>query len=237
MIDMNKPMTKSSVIERCGELKKYWNRRNKKFKDWYRLIQMVDDLEQEDMESFVGNDPRSSFMLILSLLDDKIPHKITAADLEPDKLTSVIKAETLFNTAWDDIYSGYRLRGRQSWQRDAMAFMLATGWYSIFSMITQDGKRCIAEIWNPATVYPNWDYELVECAHVFSLSKESAIRMAAKNNWDIGRLSGGNITINDYWRKVDGRVYNSICLGSTLVKPETMEPRMSRIPVFVTPRS
>ena len=54
------------ITGRCSELKTYWQQRNRKVKDWYEQIQMVDTLAQKDMESFVGNDPRASFNLLYS---------------------------------------------------------------------------------------------------------------------------------------------------------------------------
>ena len=68
------------VRARCKELQRYWQPRNDKMKRWYSLIQMVDELATEKLESFVGNDPRSMFNLVLHMLDTKVPHRIANLD-------------------------------------------------------------------------------------------------------------------------------------------------------------
>jgi hypothetical protein len=158
-----------------------------------------------------------------------------AADLDPTLIPYVAQGEDVFETAWQDVYRNYRRRGRPSWLRDVLGFMLATGWYSVFALVTEDGTKCLAEIWNPATVYPSWDDDMTECAHIFQLSPAAANRMATRNNWSVQRITA-NVTAQDYWRLDDaGNVLNSVVLGTTLVKPETPEPRLSRIPIFTSP--
>lgn len=222
------------IITSCNTLKTFWSPRNRKMKSWYKLIEMVDELAQEKMESFVGNDPRASYNLILGMLDQKIPHRIPAKDLTPQLVTVASELGGIFDVAWEDIFSRYRRRGRY-WLRDFIGFLLATGWYSVFSIMSLDGSRCLAEIWNPATVFQNWDDELVEGAHIFTCSPMEARRMIARTGWNLAPPKY-KLTAYDYWRLDDaGRAFNSIVLGTTLVKPETWEPRLKRIPIFTAP--
>lgn len=222
-------------ITKCNTLKKFWQKRNDKFKEWYSLLEMVDALKQENMESFVGNDPRAAFNLVLSLLEQKIPHRIPSSDLSLELVGPATELESIFNSAWGDIYYRHGLQGRESWLRDLIGYLLATGWYSVFSTISADGRRCIAEIWNPATVYPNWDDEMVECAHIFTVSAGSAQRMIARNNWTVHSPPRANTLIYDYWWLDGVQTWNTIILGSDIVKPETYEPRFKRIPIFTSP--
>jgi hypothetical protein len=197
---------------------------------------MVDELKDDanKMESFVGNDPQSSFKLLRHLLDQKIPHRIPHEQVTVEMAKIASDLSLLYDAGWSDINYRYRQRGRQGWVWDLAGFILATGWYSVFAMMAQDGSRCIAEIWNPATVFPNWDDELAECAHVETLSPTGLQRLASRNGWNVSAKS--NIKMYDYWRLGNiGEVYNSIVLGSTLVKPETLETRFYRIPIFVSP--
>ena len=60
-------MEAKEIVDKCTTLEKFWQPRNKEFQTWYQLIQMVDNLAQRDMESFVGNDPRASYNLMLSI--------------------------------------------------------------------------------------------------------------------------------------------------------------------------
>ena len=68
--------TAQDVITVCSDLRNYWSPRDRKFRDWYQMVESVDLLKTEKMESFVGNDPRAMYNLILHLLDQPIPHRI-----------------------------------------------------------------------------------------------------------------------------------------------------------------
>ena len=222
------------VVARCNGLSKYWNKRNTKFKDWYGLIQMKDTLKQKNMESFVGNDPRSSYNLILSMLDQRIPHKLPPKDISVDEVIAAAELSKMFDTAWDDVYCTYRRSGRY-WLRDLIGFLIATGWYSVFATISLDGTRCISEVWNPATVFPSWGDDLYECAHIFPISAAQAKRMAARNEWTLKPSGSGKLVINDLWIKEGEAIYNTISLDNDLVKPMTHETRFHRIPIFTGP--
>ena len=64
-------MDASKTLARCNELKRFWMPRDAKMKIWYKLIQMVDELAQTNMESFVGNDPRASFNILFGILNQR----------------------------------------------------------------------------------------------------------------------------------------------------------------------
>lgn len=230
-------MNGQEIVTKCESLRSFWARRNKKLRDWYSQIEMIDTLAQKDMESFVGNDPRSSYNLVLSMLNQKIPHRIPPEDLGIEEIAPAAELSRLFDTAWDDIFSRHRRRGRY-WLRDLIGYLLATGWYAVFSTVSQDGSRCIAEIWNPASVYQTWDDDLVECAHIFQVNEVQARRLAARNSWDIAIPSGGynKITIYDlWWLEGVSAVYNAIAINGVVVKDATREGRFSRIPIFTSP--
>lgn len=229
-------LTSQNIMTKCNTLKGFWSKRNEKFKDWYGQIEMIDNLAQTNMESFVGNDPRAVFNLILYMLDQSIPHRISPKELTIEEAEPAAQLSDFFSYAWRDVYNQYRRRGRY-WLRDFIGFMLATGWYSVFSVISADGSRCIAEVWNPATVFPSWDDDLAECAHIFPMSGASAKRLAARNNWTIpAQLPKSQVIIYDYWwLDDDNKVWNSIVLNRNLVKPPFHESRLKRIPVFVAP--
>ena len=230
-------MDSNSTIKRCNELKRFWGPRDKRFKEWYRLISMVDELKQEGMESFVSNDPLSSYRLLRHMLSQRIPHRPPQEELTVENANAAALLSSVFESLWSGVEANYRRRGREGWLWDLVGFILATGWYSVFATIPDDGKRVIAEVWNPATVYPAWDDDLVECAHIEDLSAESAKRMAIRNAWplDTTRLKGSQ-RLFDYWRLDQyNHVYDTVVLGTQLMKPETHEVRLDRIPIFISP--
>lgn len=229
-----KTLKAEDVVKRCNDLKAFWLERNKKFKEWYSLVEMEDKLKQDKMESFVGNDPRASFNLILSLLEQRIPHRIASADLTTDLAAAAGDVEEFFEVAWADIFEQYRRRGRY-WLHDFLGLMLSTGWYNVFATITMDGTRCIAEIWHPSQVFQNWDDDLVECAHAFPATPMEARRLILRLGWNV-EPPRQKVTVSDYWFLDDGgRVHNTIALGKDLVKPDTVEMRFKRIPIFTAP--
>ena len=226
-------MTATDVIVKCNTLKKFWQKRDAKFKQWYKLIQQVDELAQANMESFVGNDPRAAYNLTLHMLDSDIPHRIPAEDLDREMIGAASKVEAFYKTAWQDVYKRGRKGLSEGFMRDLIGFLIATGWHSVFTQVTPDGKRCMAEVWNPATVFPNFDMDMVECAHIQELTPASARRMVIRNGWPV-EVPKTKMTLYDYWWTDDhDAVFNSIVLGTTLVKVATPEPRFKRIPIFV----
>lgn len=228
-------MRGNEIAQKAKELRTFWQKRNTKFKEWYKLIQMVDQLAQDDMESFVGNDPRAAYNLVLHMLDTKIPHRIATEDLDKTLIGAASSVEVFYTKAWKDIFKRARQGLSEGFMRDLIGFLIATGWYSVFAQVTPDGKRCMAEVWNPATVFPNFSYDgLPECSHIISLTPMEAKRMIIRNEWDVKREPTAKVTLYDYWY-VDGHgmVHNAIALDQLRVKDDTEEPRFSRIPIFV----
>jgi len=232
------------VIAKCNELQQFWAPRNAKMQQWYRLIQMVDDLKTEKMESFVGNDPRSIFNLVLHMLDCTVPHRLANPDLlGMEAATASAEITRFYDTAWLDVETEFRRTGpRQSFKRSLIGLLLATGWYSLFTIVADDGSKVFADLWNPAQVFPMWDMEmgLSECAHVYPCSDRRAKSMQQRNGWqDLGALHGDQ-TVHDYWWvEIDmafpfsTRVWNAVVVAGKLVKYEPT--RFKRIPIYVAP--
>lgn len=229
-------MDRSKVQEKCRGLKRFWAPRNAKMKEWYKLIQMVDELKRDKMESFVGNDPRSMYNLILHMLDTKIPHKVPSDEVDISILPLVAELEVMLGIAWADNHKRYRKTGRQSLIRDVVGLLLATGWYSVFSVVSDDGSRTFIDAWNPAQVFPMWsDNGLAECAHIFTVTPFAAKRMVLRNSWNIdtNRITH-DLPVYDYWWVDEWeRVWNSIILGDDLVKDAST--RFKQIPIFTAP--
>ncbi|KKN54551.1 hypothetical protein LCGC14_0591430 [marine sediment metagenome] len=241
----------TDIITRCTELKNFWSPRDEKMKQWYRMIEMVDELKTEKMESFVGNDPRSLYNLVLHLLDADIPHRIKEySSTDPEMTAAVASVSGFFKTAWKDVHRTFRKTNpRQSLQRTSLGFMLATGWYADFALVTDDGSRCYDEPWNPIEVYPMWDamLGLSEVAHIFRISSTQATTMAKKNGWALGgnyrqwrATVGRNITIYDYWWieisdefPFNKTVWNAIVVDTVLVK--FGQTRFRRMPIYIAP--
>jgi len=248
---MNNIELRDKVTVRCGELRTFWDSRNKAMKRWYRLIEMVDDLKTEKMESFVGNDPRALYNLVLHLLDSDIPHRIKDYNMADLNIASAVaEVARYFKLSWKDAKTLFRRTNpRQSLTRTFIGFMLATGWYSMFSFNSDDGKRTYKEPWNPMEVFPMWDamLGLSEVAHIYSISSLQAVNLAKRNGWTLSspyvqwlRTTSKNVTLYDYWwTEISDEfpfitaVWNAVVIGDSLVKYE--RTRFKRIPIYVAP--
>jgi len=224
----------SMVQQRCLELKRDWNERNKKFRDWYEQLEMVDTLAQKDMESFVGNDPRTAFNHLIGILDQKIPHRIDPEELSLEQVAPAAELSRSYDRIWRRTEKQYRQRGRL-FKRDLISFLLSTGWYSVFTIPNMDGSSLLTEVWNPATVFQAWDDVLFECAHIFTASATQAKRLATRNQWNIGNFHDKMTIYDRWWLDDGGKVYNATSVDTTLVKDETPELRFPRIPIFTSP--
>ena len=227
------------VINRCKDLKTYWGSRDAKMRQWYRLVQQVDELKTEKMESFVGNDARAMYNLALHVLNVKVPYRLKQFDMEnPDESEANEKVAELLDKAWEDVNSRYRHGGpHQNIHRTIIGYMLSTGWYSVFAPTYDDGSKVYAEPWNPIDTYPMWDLSMgmTEVAHIYKDSSTSLNKLSTKNKWASSWTS--DQTVYDYWWTESDNfniiVWNAIVVGSDLVKFEPT--RFSKIPVYIAP--
>ena len=231
-------LSSSDIQTRALNLKRFWQVRDLKMKDWYEQIKMVDTLAQKDMESFVGNDPRASYNLVLSILNQTIPHRLPPAKLDVGEVTPAAELSSMFDNIWENINDVYRQRGRYLID-DIIKYLLATGWYSVFASPTMDGSAFVAEAWNPITVYPKWSDILVECAHVFSPGAAAIHTFALRNGWQLSSAPADTTPIYDYWWIEwilrTPVVHNAIVVGSDMVKADTEHQEFDRIPIFIFP--
>src|SRR3972149_6778506 len=128
----------SDVVSRATALRTYWGARTKKMKTWYEQLQMLDTLAQTNMESFVGNSPRVSFNSLAGILNQRIPHRLPAADLSLEQVQPAAELSRRFELIWNNVAESYRQRGRY-FKKDLVDFLLATGWDSVYAHISTNG--------------------------------------------------------------------------------------------------
>lgn len=228
-------MNSRELVLECNSLSSYWAARNAKMKDWYELIEMEDKLRTEKMESFVGNDPRALYNLVLHMLDTEVPHSVELEFIAPELSDKAIIIETFLTYLWKDNQIRFRNSGpRQSLSRTILGLMLATGWYAIFAINADNGSHSVIDVWNPAEVFPFWGLDgLDKCAHIYSVSADVARAMAKRNGWTLWKGLGNTVVIRDLWKCIDGIVYNTIGVNDEIVKDEMT--RFTRIPIYISP--
>ena len=232
-------VTPQYVITRCENLKTDWSTRAKKFKSWYDILILTDELEQEGMESVTSNDPRTGYNLAKHLLITMIiADKIESVELPPEFIPAVSYLEKYAAERWNDQEKRYRSAGRQSWLSEFVAWLLTTGWYSVFAMVTD--KELWSEVWSPADCFPGFGPDgLVEHAHIYTLSPIAAAKKVRSMNWSYPRPITGDMTFYDLWTfDSDGDVSNSVATsGHFFKKPVKDIPcsKVGRLPVFTSP--
>lgn len=229
----------SYIIDRCNALKGNWSVRKKKFKEWYDILLLNDELEQEGMESVVTNDPRTGYNLAKHLLTTMvIADKIESDELPPENIPAVSYLEKYVSERWRDQEKRYRSAGRQSWLSEFEAWILATGWYSVFAMVTE--KELWAEVWAPADCFPGFGPDgLVEHAHIYKLSPIAAMKKVKSMGWDYKQSITADMWIYDLWTfDSDGDVSNAVVLETQFVKSPVKDipcTKVGRLPVFTSP--
>ena len=94
-------VTPQYIIDRCNTLKSNWSVRAKKFKDWYDILVLKDELEQEGMESVASNDPRTGYNLAKHLLTTMtIADKIDSVELAPEFIPATSYLEKYTSERW-----------------------------------------------------------------------------------------------------------------------------------------
>lgn len=238
MVTVNMNMA-SGVTARCRELRSKWATRARKMQDWYEVLELKNELEQKGMESVTSNDPRTGFNLGRHLLVTMIiAHKISSEELLAEEIPGASYLESFNTRRWQEHEHKYRAGGKQGWMWDLVSWLMASGWYAVFSMVEEG--RIWSEVWSPADVFPNFgDGELIEVAHIYSLTALAANRKAKKMGWTLRQPFTGTTTLYDYWGfDSDGDVVNSIVLGTEFVKAPQKDPaltKVGRLPVFCSP--
>jgi hypothetical protein len=230
---------RADFVKECNQLKDGWSRRNEKFKVWYDLLSFKDELKQENMESFVGNDPRAQYNLAMQLLASRpIPHKIPIETLGEDYIQPASELELFINNkAWPTIESNHRVRGKQGWLRDFTGMLLVTGWYSVFSYLDDNG--IVAELWNPASVYQEWgESGLVKCAHIYTMSNRALKVKATLRGWPLAAIHTvptGTTTLYDFWYMDGDKVMHTIFTRDNWLVDLDQEVDFTSIPIFTSP--
>lgn len=238
---MAETLTPSEFTKKCTDLQAKWSTRNKKFLEWYDQLKLVNKLAQENMESVVSNDDRTSFNLARHLLNSSIiAHRINNEGMTVEQITATAYLEQYIERRWFDQETRYRQQGKQGFLWTLTSWLLTTGWYSVFSMV--EDERIYSEVWNPGEVFPQFsDDGLISVPHIYSLTPAQANRKVKLMDWKVKEPFKSNVTLYDLWEFDDaGQIVNGIVLGKEFVKPITVDARLNnlknpRLPVFTAP--
>jgi hypothetical protein len=241
-------MTATDLSTEAGELKSFWSPRVNIVKKWYELLQMKDTLSQKNMESFVGNDPRTFYNLAMYLLTrPRIPHRIPVEGLNPIQVKATSELESFITRQWKRHNRMNRGAGRGTWLNELTSLMLVTGWYSVFCPAHPRGT--IADIWHPLETFPEFDssnpeegdlpiMNLLRAAHIYQIDVTTARRKILSKGWnDVTLPPRGAVELIDYWwlGEEDARPYNCIIINKQFAKPPEVYNDLPGIPLVCGP--
>lgn len=224
------------IIKRSGDLSSMWHPRQKMMEEWYKIIELYNYLEQEDMESSITNQPKNTFrfarhLLVTSSIQDKISRIGASAEQEPgfDRL------EIAVAHFWKKLEQRAEDQGNQGWLWELSGLMTSLGWYSVF--IDIDEKEVTADIWNPYQVYPLFTPEgLFEVVRTYTIDKRTAERNIELMGESVPNLGfPAEVTVHNHWIMEDGVALNTLIYGRTIIKGRVGEK--SYIPVITGPAS
>jgi len=94
-------MEEREIITDIGVLKNDWVTRNRKFREWYDMLTLKDNLKQEGLESVCANDPRTLYNLGHYLMTAGELHHIIPVSVDsPIELEKQAKCERALEYLW-----------------------------------------------------------------------------------------------------------------------------------------
>ncbi len=229
------------ILDEIKELQSWYTGRNRKFDEWYNLLSMKDELAQKNMESFVGNDPRTTWNMATFLLQPKpFVHNVVTTDgtVIPDNARAGAEfISQYFMRLWAEIDQSDMKRGKNTWFWNFIGMLIGTGWYAVPHLMEPDGKVMV-DYYNPATIFPDFSDDpevgLLRLARVRVLSAAQAQRNISLEGWlPVGQMKG-RIVEGHLWKKDPmGLVSHGVIMDNKVVKPLEVAAGLIDIPIIV----
>lgn len=224
------------IIKRSADLSSMWGKRQTMMEEWYKIIQLENYLEQEDMESSITNQPKNVFrfarhLLVTSAIQDKISRIGASAEQEP----GFVRLEIAMADFWDVLEDRAEDNGKQGWLWELSGLITSLGWYSVF--IDIDEKEVTADVWNPYQVFPLWHpgSGLFEVVRTYTVDKNTAIRNLDLMDVKIPNMLPAEVVVHNHWVMDEGIAKNTVVYNKTVVIDRIGEKPY--IPIVMGPAS
>ncbi len=225
MLNMQQLTTEIATV------KSFWFQRNKKFKEWYDLLLMIDKLATKNMESYVSNEPATFYQMAHYLLTKgELSHYIPVLAESVADLDTRAKVHRGCQYMWNQIDHKRRLGGNQPFIDELAFYLLVLGWYSVVYMFDKNTGLLSTNLWNPADTYPRYSNgNLSLCVHSYSLTQTEAKDKADSNSWAYTPptvSSSTNVVLDDVFMLMDNILYNIVLIDSKDVTGWQERPEM-----------
>jgi hypothetical protein len=223
----------NEILTEVNRLQRNWAGRGTAWTRWYNLLKLENNLDQENMESFIGNDPRTTYNMAVYLLTPRpLVCKVITTDgvgltLEESQAIKVI--ENYFALKWSLADQKETRRGRTGWFRNFIGTLLSTGWVSL--AYHTNGGDVLFDYWHPNSVFPEYDTEIEHGLGKLGIKKEypnrdAAYRRANAQGWDTSQFgsfpANGKIVEAQLWANDGAVVTHQVQMGRFVVKPKTV---------------
>ena len=223
-------MTPQAVSTDISLLKRFWDARNKKFKEWYDILLMVDALETKGMESYASSEPQTFFNMAHYLLTKgDMSHTIPIETESAADLDRRAKIDRGCKYMWSLMDRNRKLGGQSPFVDELCFDLLILGWYSNVLLFDDQTGLLNVQVWNPYDTYPKYaNGRLLSCVHSYKITGEEAVIKAEENKWNYkgGSNISGDCTLDDYFYNDGTNLYNMVLINGTDVTGWVDRPEM-----------
>jgi hypothetical protein len=214
-------MTDQDIMTQINTTRNFWSQRNKRFKEWYEFLVLIDLLAAKRMESYVSNEPQTFYNMAHYLLTKgTITHTtpiITDSGSELDRIARIDRGCTYM---WNVIDRERRAGGLQPFIDELGFYELVLGWYGLSLHYKEDTGLLDPQIWNPYDTYPEYvNSKLSGCLHSYSITTAEAKQKADDKQWDykVVTTPNGSVILDDYYQITKEGIKNKIFIGGKCV--------------------
>ena len=209
-------MNEKEVKDDVAKLKNSWNARKQKFTEWYDLL-CLEKPSMPGMEVYVSNEPRTFYNMALYLFaTGEVNHNIGVEGDNPAEFDKESKVSRGCQYVWKKIDYDRQKGGNSPFLQELGFYLLTLGWYSIVYSYDEENSMLIAQLWNPAEVFPRYeDGEMTACTHSYTLTKLAAKRKSNINGWNYQTYGGGDgsiVTLDNYFYLDENNILQNMIL-------------------------
>ena len=179
-------LTEQKVKDDITTLKTFWNERNKRFREWYTILTLVDTLAAKNMESYVSNEPQTFYNMAHYLLTKgELSHDTPLENETALELDRRAKVGRGCQYMWSLIDTDRKQGGNSSFIDELAFYLLVLGWHSTVAHFKKETGTLQAQVWSPYDTFPRYsNNRLASCVHSYEITTEEAEMKAEDNKWN-----------------------------------------------------
>lgn len=238
-------MAAHDIVTEANQLRRMFDGRDRQITTAYKMLDQVDENAQEDMESFVSNEARTTWNMGTFLLQPRpLVHNVSRRDtlsLTEGQSLAARVVEAMLQRIWIERDRRMMRRGGSSWFWDFIGKLTATGWYAVPYGVMSD--KFLIDAWQPITAYPEFSLDeeegLIRLAKIWRAPIDQIIAFGNTSGWnmDIVSKTARTETVYQLWKQCDDNGKREVTLGVSVgdkeVRPEEVIPGLTEIPVLI----